>query len=102
MGTSTVRSGLSPKAETATLSPIAGMRSSTGADRAATGAAADVDTETEPLVKGGAATREADGPTRALSLPRTPTTTRPAAMTSRTAVASHHPRRPDLGKFRWH
>src|ERR1035441_6461283 len=37
VGTSTVPSGLSPRVETATATPIAGMRRLTGSDRAATG-----------------------------------------------------------------
>src|SRR5579859_4333954 len=84
VGTWTVPSGFSPSAETATATPMAGIRSATGADRATAGLATP---GWAAAADGGAATGtdgEATGPASGFRWLYRATTKIPVAISSRT------------------
>src|ERR1700738_1695939 len=89
VGTWTVPSGLSPSADTDTATPMAGIRSVTGTERATTGPTTPDGAGAVPLAANGGASWGTAGPTSGSWWPRRPTARHPVATSSRTTAATH-------------
>src|ERR1035437_9409676 len=88
VGTWTVRSALSPRADTGTDTPMAGMFSVVGADRSRVTGVTGATGVVVAVVEGGAG-RNAAGPASRRGLPVRPTARNPTATNKRAPAATH-------------